>query len=153
MEQNKIERFNVRVYLIFIEDHRVLLSDEILNGKHCTKFPGGGLEFGESTIDCAHREAMEEMKSEIEVNSHFFTTDEFVPSSFRDEDQIISIYYRCKFKGAKKFRETTAKFDFQQFIEREESFRWVKLNDLSNERMTFATDEKVRDLLVSMRKS
>ena len=121
----------------------MLLSDEILGGKFCTKFPGGGLEYGESTIDCARREALEELNSSIEVMEHFFTTDEFVPSSFRDEDQIISIYYKCRFNASQNFRRAEKKFDFQTMKEREESFRWVPIGDLSKEKMTFAMDKKV----------
>ncbi|MGB1031205.1 MAG: NUDIX domain-containing protein [Flavobacteriales bacterium] len=149
MESNNIERFNVRVYLLFIENDRLLVSDEIIGGKFCTKFPGGGLEFGESTLECAHREAMEELNSEIEVTEHFFTTDEFVLSSFRDEDQILSIYYRCRFVAAQNFRVAKKKFDFQEAKEREESFRWVPIGQLSNEQMTFKMDQKVKEMLLA----
>lgn len=148
MEPNRIKKFNIRVYLLFIEGGKVLLSDEILAGKCCTKFPGVGLELGESAIECAHREAMEELDSNIEVIEHFFTTDEFVPSTFRDEDQIISIYYRCSFKGEMKFRNALAKFDFLTFEEREESFRWAAIDELVSEEMTFAMDRKVVSMLI-----
>jgi len=42
-----------------------------------TKFPGGGLQFGEGTIDCIKREFREELGCEIGVLKHFYTTDYF----------------------------------------------------------------------------
>ncbi|MFN5439619.1 MAG: NUDIX hydrolase, partial [Bacteroidota bacterium] len=40
--------FNIRVYGILIsDDNQVLVSDEFIRGNYYTKFPGGGLEFGE----------------------------------------------------------------------------------------------------------
>ena len=57
-----MKQFNLRVYGILINDQKqVLVSDEYIRGKHYTKFPGGGLEFGEGTRDCLAREFMEEM--------------------------------------------------------------------------------------------
>ena len=44
--------FNIRVYGILINDAKqVLVSDEYIRGTYITKFPGGGLEFGEGTRD------------------------------------------------------------------------------------------------------
>ena len=57
-----MHRFNLRVYGILINDKKqVLVSDEFIRGNYYTKFPGGGLEFGEGTRDCLKREFMEEM--------------------------------------------------------------------------------------------
>ena len=54
--------FNIRVYGILINDKKqVLVSDEFIRGSYYTKFPGGGLEFGEGTRDCLKREFKEEM--------------------------------------------------------------------------------------------
>lgn len=57
-----LKRFNVRVYGILINElHEVLLTDEaFINGMLATKFPGGGLELGEGTLDCIKREFKEE---------------------------------------------------------------------------------------------
>ena len=60
-------RFNIRVYGIWIEADRVLVNEETIKGNNYVKFPGGGLEFGEGTIECVKREWMEEMGLEIEV--------------------------------------------------------------------------------------
>lgn len=68
--------FNLRVYGILInENKQVLVSDEYIRGNYITKFPGGGLEFGEGTRDCLCREFMEEMNLTVEVGEHIYTTD------------------------------------------------------------------------------
>src|SRR5205814_1485749 len=89
--------FNIRVYGILINDKKqVLVSDEYIRGNYYTKFPGGGLEFGEGTRDCLKREFKEEMNLEVEVGDHIYTTDFYQMSAFNSLHQIISIYYYAK---------------------------------------------------------
>jgi len=58
----------LRVYGILInENKQVLVSDEFIRGHYYTKFPGGGLEFGEGTRDCLKREFKEEMDLSVAV--------------------------------------------------------------------------------------
>src|SRR3954471_21402354 len=86
--------FNIRVYGILIgENKQVLVSDEFIRGDYYTKFPGGGLEFGEGTRDCLKREFMEEMNLDVAVGEHLYTTDFYQMSAFNPKLQIISIYY------------------------------------------------------------
>ena len=55
-----MKRFNLRCYAIIINDHKeLLLSDEYRNGHAFTKLVGGGLEWGEGSIDCLKREIKE----------------------------------------------------------------------------------------------
>ena len=98
MATRTIHRFNVRVYGILLssESNQVLLIEEEEKGLWMRKFPGGGLEFGEGTTDCLKREWLEETGTEIEIVSHFYTTDFFQPSFFNPADQLISIYYLVK---------------------------------------------------------
>ena len=70
----------------------ILVSDELIRGQYITKFPGGGLEYGEGTRDCLIREFKEEMDLNIEVGNHIYTTDYFQVSAFNPAHQIISIY-------------------------------------------------------------
>jgi ADP-ribose pyrophosphatase YjhB (NUDIX family) len=88
--------FNVRVYGLLILNEQLLVSDEHIKGMDITKLPGGGLEFGEGTIDCVVREFKEELNLDIEVIDHFYTTDFFVNSAFSNQHQVISIYYTVK---------------------------------------------------------
>jgi ADP-ribose pyrophosphatase YjhB (NUDIX family) len=87
---------SLRVYGILVdEDRRVLVSDEYIRGGYYTKFPGGGLEFGEGTRDCLKREFMEEMGLNVEVGRHIYTTDFYQMSAFDPSKQIVSIYYEA----------------------------------------------------------
>lgn len=94
---NKLpHKFTIRVYGLLIHNEAILLSRENIRGGVYTKFPGGGLEFGEGTIDCLKREFMEEAQAEIQVLEHFYTTEDFVPSAFGSEFQVMSIYYKVR---------------------------------------------------------
>jgi 8-oxo-dGTP diphosphatase len=86
-------RFNIRLYGIWISNGRLLVNEEIIRGRNIVKFPGGGLQWGEGTTDCLRREFMEELGISIIVGDHFYTTDFFQASAY-DNSQVISIYYR-----------------------------------------------------------
>jgi ADP-ribose pyrophosphatase YjhB (NUDIX family) len=94
-----IKHFNIRVYGLVISDTgEVLLTDEFQLGQKMTKFPGGGLRFGEGPADCMLREALEEFGQEVEIVEHFYTTDFYQRSFFFPDHQLISIYYIIRFK-------------------------------------------------------
>ena len=156
-----MNRFNIRVYGILVnEKKQVLVSDEYIRGNFYTKFPGGGLEFGEGTRDCLKREFKEEMNLEIEIGSHIYTTDYFQLSAFNPEQQIVSIYYYVKALGKiaaplrvnlfdpiapDSYRDG---FDEQQLKVYEstseiESFRLVDWKDFSEESVTLPIDKIV----------
>lgn len=94
-----ITSINLRVYGILVNDKKqVLVSDERIynHNMEVTKFPGGGLELGEGTIDCVVRECMEEIGIKVSVVEHLYTTDFFQQSAFDESHQLISIYYLIK---------------------------------------------------------
>jgi 8-oxo-dGTP diphosphatase len=141
--------FNVRVYGLLINDNRqVLISDEQEYGMQFSKFPGGGLEFGEGLIDGLKREFVEECNVEIEVVSHFYTTDFFVKSAFNDT-QVISVYYLVKNLSPLNLMFKNVKFDFDGEGDVLQSFRWVNLADLSEDNVTFPADKHVVKLLLN----
>ena len=149
--------FNLRVYGILINDEKqVLVSDELIRGARFTKFPGGGLEFGEGTRDCLKREFMEEMNLKVEVLDHIYTTDYFQESAFRPGDQIISIYYRVKPLEEIRVRLSTTAFDFDEAqlaaynLHNEcESFRFVDWEAFSEESVTLPIDKIVAGMVKS----
>ena len=144
--------FNVRVYGILInESKELLVTDEFHFGKCITKFPGGGLEFGEGPIDCLKREMLEETGSEVDVTGHFFTTDFFQLSAFNNQQQIISIYYRIKLTGSMNIRIKEKPFDFDEQLPGAQIFRWVPLTHISKNSFTFPIDQKVGEMIMLQR--
>jgi 8-oxo-dGTP pyrophosphatase MutT (NUDIX family) len=142
--------FNVRVYgLLINENNQVLISDEQSGGRTFSKFPGGGVEVGEGIIDALKREFMEECNAEIEVIRHLYTTDFYEQSSFNDS-QILSIYYLVKETKPLTLTYKTVVFDFDENTL--QSFRWISLNDLSTDDVTFRTDKTAIELLLKERK-
>jgi ADP-ribose pyrophosphatase YjhB (NUDIX family) len=147
--------FNVRVYgLLINESDELLITDEQEYGMQFTKFPGGGLEFGEGLTEGLKREYMEECNAEIVVLSHFYTTDFFVKSAFNDT-QVISVYYLVKNISDLTFPIKTELFDFDKVEGQGEgdgdllqSFRWLKLSEISAAHFTFPTDKHVAELLI-----
>jgi len=143
--------FNVRVYGVLINDHQeVLISDEQEYGVRFTKFPGGGLEYGEGLVDGLKREFMEECNVEVQITGHFYTTDFFVKSAFNDS-QVISVYYLVKNIQPLHLNFKTMVFDFDAEGDVLQSFRWVKLENLKHEELPFPTDQHVAKLLMNNR--
>ncbi len=139
--------FNVRVYgLLINQNNEVLVSDEEEYGIRFSKFPGGGLEFGEGLLDGLKREFVEECNADIEIINHFYTTDFFEKSSFNDS-QVISIYYLVKEKAPLQLAFKNKIYDFDSEGEILQAFRWVKIEDLDLDEITFKTDKVVAQLL------
>jgi len=145
---SEITQINLRVYGIILNDkNELLLSDEYVLDRYMTKFPGGGLIPGEGTEDCLKREAIEECGQEIEIISHYYTTHFLQKALFYPDHQLISIYYKAKFKEAVKFKISTRAFDFEGEINGSQSFRWVPLNSIIENDLTFPIDKMVIKML------
>jgi ADP-ribose pyrophosphatase YjhB (NUDIX family) len=150
--------FSIRVYGILIgENKQVLVSDEFIRGGLYTKFPGGGLEFGEGTRDCLKREFKEEMDLDVRIGDHIYTTDYYQMSAFNPEYQIISIYYFAHALEPIKVPLRQKPFDFdekQMAVYNEtgttETFRFINWDDFSEESVTLPIDKIVAGLLKKM---
>ena len=131
------KRFNIRVYGIWIHENRILINEEQIRGELITKFPGGGLKFGEGTIDGLKREWKEELGLAIEILDHFYTTDFFQPSAY-DDSQVISIYYMV--------RGVEIPAPIVNYLERERTF-WKELKDICPETFSLPIDQIVGGML------
>lgn len=148
-----MSRFNIRVYgILKTEQNYVLVSDEFIKGKYFTKFPGGGLEFGEGTRDCLKREFKEETGLDVEVKNHIYTTDFFQISAFNNSDQIISIYYfvECKNLTNLIVKEKVFDFNLSQISDpnaESEVTRWISWDELTVNSVTLPIDKKVVEII------
>jgi 8-oxo-dGTP diphosphatase len=150
-----MNRFNIRVYgLLINEQKQVLVSDELIRGMYITKFPGGGLEFGEGTRDCLQREFMEEMNLKVTIGNHLYTTDYFQMSAFNPDHQIISIYYfaHAQEEITAPLRHKPFDFDAAQMAVYEEkketeTFRFINWDDFSEAHLTLPIDKIVAGLV------
>jgi len=141
-----ITRFNIRVYGLLINgNNEVLVCDELIKGMPITKFPGGGLEFSEGTIDCLKREFMEETGFAVEIKEHFYTTDYFQLSAYNPSHQIISIYYNVKPAGDFPIQTADKIFDFSDG--KDLVFRWIALDTIRESDFTLPIDKIVAKML------
>jgi 8-oxo-dGTP diphosphatase len=147
--------FNLRVYGVLLgPNNEVLVSDELIRGGYYTKFPGGGLEFGEGTRDCLKREFKEEMDLEVAVGDHLYTTDFFQMSAFNPDHQIISIYYWVTALEPIKAPLRLKPFDFDEremkvYEERKETetFRFISAAEFDQDSVTLPIDKVVARLI------
>jgi ADP-ribose pyrophosphatase YjhB (NUDIX family) len=136
------------VYGIYIDPQKgLLVSDERVMGRNITKFPGGGLEYGEGTIECLRREMQEETSTAFEVISHFYTTDFFVESTFHTGRQIMSIYYLIKPVTEIQITIVEKPFQFNDSKDCVQSFRFIPVNEINASQFTLAIDRHVAILL------
>jgi 8-oxo-dGTP diphosphatase len=144
------KRFVIRVYAVVVNElNQVLLSDEYMRNAYLTKFPGGRLEWGEGPPDCLKREVLEECGQSIEIIDHFYTSDFFQTAMCYKESQLFTIYYQAQFSDPIQFKISTKPFDFSEAVHGSQSFRWIGIDDLELEELTFPVDRKVAQLLKS----
>ncbi|OSZ81992.1 hypothetical protein CAP35_01610 [Chitinophagaceae bacterium IBVUCB1] len=131
------KRFNIRVYGLWLHNGQVLVNEELIRGRKVIKFPGGGLDWGEGTIACLQREWMEELNLDIQVLSHFYTTDFFQHSAF-DDSQVISIYYLVTGDANTPIINNVL----------EERTYWLPLTEINDDTFTLPIDKVVGKMLV-----
>ncbi|MXV39179.1 NUDIX domain-containing protein [Flavobacteriaceae bacterium Ap0902] len=137
----EINRFNVRVYALWIHDGKLLILKEPYVDEILYKFPGGGVEYGEGLIEALQRELKEELNLELQKAEHFYTQETFVRSKFRSNEQILTIYYTIQVKNPLEIeiRET-----------RIEKLIWKPLDKLTVEDVNLPVDKIVMQKLITM---
>jgi len=147
----QITKFNIRVYGILRSENRreVLLSDEYKFGLAFTKFPGGGLEFGEGVLDALKREFKEELNIEVTEASLFYVNEAFQASAFGKDEQLIAIYYLVDQFSGMLPPTTLTRFDFEE-KEDQQAFRWISISDLSEKEVNFPIDKLILSKIKSI---
>ena len=140
------EKFNIRVYGLLVQNDKILITDEIRFGRKMTKFPGGGLEFGEGTKEGLLREFQEELNVKIKVGDLFYINDFFQISSFNSNEQLLSIYYFVELISG-EINSTEIPFNFE--TNDPQCFRWVSLKEIMENDFTFPIDKEVVNKLMT----
>ncbi|MBS1547272.1 MAG: NUDIX domain-containing protein [Bacteroidetes bacterium] len=138
--------FNIRVYGLLFHDGHVLVSDELVAGERITKFPGGGMVPGEGTLQCLKREIMEEMGLEAKQLVHFYTTDFFQESAYREGDQVVSIYYTFTVDDPSSVKDGSPAAG--SAASEGQKFRWLSLPEAKETDVQLPIDRVVMRLIL-----
>ncbi len=133
-----INGFNIRVYAITEHKGRILILKEPFMDELIYKFPGGGLEFGEGTINCLKREFKEELNLDIENITHFYTQEEYIHTPIKKEKQLLLIYYKVNIKNIHTLEISDSSI---------QEIKWVKKEDLKKGFLSLPIDKIVIDKL------
>ena len=142
------DRFTIRCYGLLLHEGCVLVSDELIKGQRITKFPGGGLEFGEGLKDCLVREVREEIGVGALDVEHFYTTDFFQQSAFHSTPmQVVSVYFTFRVAHPDSIPVVHEPFTGITGPGDQEVFRWLKLEGSNEVDLSLPIDRAVWRLL------
>lgn len=131
----------IRVYGLCIDKHgRLLVLNEFVAGESIFKFPGGGLESGESPLQCLQRELNEEIGLYIDDAELFFTPSEPVYNYFKPSEQVLPVYFKVH-TNQEILSERIREKNIKEFI-------WHDSNAPNVEQLTFESDKKAAQLLI-----
>jgi len=120
----------------------------LIKGQRITKFPGGGLEYGEGLKECLVREVREEIGVEAVDVQHFYTTDFFQQSAFhRDPMQVVSVYFTFFVPDPSSIPVVDVPFDGLENNGGQEVFRWLPIASSSEEMLSLPIDRVVWRML------
>ena len=138
-------KFNLRIYGLLVNECRqVLVSDECRNGFSFTKFPGGGLEFGEGFKAALKREFLEELNLNVEVGELFYFNDFYQASAFNPTEQLVFFYY---FVETVNWRSILTDQHVVPLTDEGEQHRWIPVSELDVDDFTFPIDKIVANRL------
>jgi 8-oxo-dGTP diphosphatase len=138
-----MSQFNIRVYGIFIQEGKLLVTDELRFGIKMTKLPGGGLQFGEGLANCLKREWMEELNVPIEVGEICYVNPYLQVSAFNRDDEVMALYFWVKPLASLAVPFSTQAMDFPNEEGDQQVFRWIPLKDLKEKDFTFPIDRSL----------
>lgn len=146
-----MNQFNLRAYGVLINENlELLVSDEYRFGSHFTKFPGGGVEFGEGIKDTIQREFLEEFELKVDVDDLFYVNDFLQISAFDKTAQLFSFYHLISFKEIPHLEIST---EYNKLTNEGEQLRWVAISNLEVEQFKFPIDQIVVQLIIDRYKT
>lgn len=143
MNTDLLKEFKVRVYGLLENEGSYLVSHEAYKEARFCKFPGGGMELGETPDQCLKREIREELHVSIQSLRQFHFAERLVQNRFRPTQQVMGLYYVFTLAPQDLSlvqRELTTTFTYEaiKHIKRE----WVAKEDLSRV-LSFEMDQEV----------
>ncbi len=135
-----MKKRTLRVYG-FLEDASgsLLIAFERFQGMPLIKFPGGGIEWGESHQQALCREFKEELGLDIQVGACLFFNDFAVQSAIDPEVQVQSFFYEVLPVGAWPKLETS---EIREVPDAEgERFVWVPATEMKGIPFTFEIEQ------------
>lgn len=133
--------FSVRVYGILCHENKLLLSEEYWQNIHMIKFPGGGLEYGESISECLHREFKEELKIDITSSRFLHIPDIFIPASIYAGVQVIPIYFEVKVAQPSSIKTVSQFMESSEKVEGAQHFHWIQADERLDTLLSFVGDK------------
>ncbi len=129
------------MYGLLILDNKILVTHEHRGDMEMTKFPGGGLEWGEGLADCLRREFREELDLKIEVGDLFYTNEFLQLSAFNPLHQLHSFYFRVHSVSSVPEHYFGTRADL---LQRKQVFEWKEISSINPEDdFTFPIDRIV----------
>lgn len=136
----KIDKFNVRVYGLLVHEHQLMVLKEPYAGEILYKFPGGGVEFGEGLTACLDRELQEELNLKLKSHVHFYTQESFLASKFRENEQLLTIYYLIEVEDISSLKILDTNI---------EALLWIPLEILNPDHVNLPIDQYVVEKFIT----
>lgn len=138
-----MNRFNLRVYGVYIVAGKILVTDEIRFGIPMTKLPGGGLKFGEGLAEGLKREWQEELAVDITVGDILYVNPFLQISAFDPQDEVICFYFQVEPLSPLRVAFRQRPMDFPTGENNQQVFRWISLAELKPVDFTFPIDQSL----------
>ena len=119
----------------------VLVALERFKGQPLIKYPGGGLEWGESHEEGLKREFLEELQLDIDVAECLFFNDFPVQSAFDPDYQVQAFFYRVQAVDTEALERIPTVSTWEVPTENSEQFIWVQPEALDPMRFSFAIEQ------------